>query len=245
MECPHCCFSCTAKGQDMSMETFKKVVKITKEFNSPICLGGGEPTLHPLFKDMLMHAVGELDEMSKERGIPYVSLVTNGSITPIALTLAQMAKEGVIRCNLSQDGYHDDIDAAVVKAFERPVCDTYDKRDYRQYNTTAPDRIQRMGRAKTWGSISQTEGCCGGVMTTPGGVLYPCMCRRKSIGTVDNPHSLVREHFTENICIGSVSYKEKVLPAIKEKHKEKQWVVSHITDKQEKETANNLEPCQV
>lgn len=209
MECPHCCFSCTAKGQDMSMETFKKVVKITKEFNSPICLGGGEPTLHPLFKDMLMHAAGELDEMSKERGHPSVSLVTNGSITPIALTLAQMAKEGIIRCSLSRDEYHAPIDEAVVKAFDRPK--NSNDNDYRRYNTTFPDQIQRTGRAKNLNlTLRRREICCGGVMTSPDGTLYSCLCRKKSIGTVDNPHGLLPAHFEETYCAGFENYEDSV-----------------------------------
>ncbi len=112
MTCAHCCVSATAKGQDMSMETYKQAIELGSQHGCYFVLGGGEPTLHPDFETMLMIAIAESDEM-----LPLV--VTNGSQTKRALLLAKLAKKGVIHAELSQDEYHDPIDDDVVYAFEK------------------------------------------------------------------------------------------------------------------------------
>ena len=68
MECEHCCMSATAKGEDMSIGTFKNAL----EYDEYITIGGGEPTLHPKFWEMMGLALGFGE---------YVWLATNGSIT--------------------------------------------------------------------------------------------------------------------------------------------------------------------
>ena len=96
MTCRHCCFACTAKGTDMSRETFHKAIALASEHESGITIGGGEPTLHPLFQEFLMHAVWELAAQSNSNGMPAVFLVTNGTNESISCTLAQLAERGVI-----------------------------------------------------------------------------------------------------------------------------------------------------
>ncbi len=49
MSCEHCCYSCTHEGEDMSLETFRNCLGFD-EYNT---LGGGEPTIHPLFWQFL------------------------------------------------------------------------------------------------------------------------------------------------------------------------------------------------
>jgi hypothetical protein len=110
MECPHCCRSCTSEGENRPFRTFKKI--IDEYVDSHVAIGGGEPTLHPRFWDMLMYAVG--------RCYDGVWLSTNGSIKDTALTLAKLAKKEIIGCDLSLDEAHDRTMVAdeVIDAFE-------------------------------------------------------------------------------------------------------------------------------
>ena len=218
----------------MTQETFTKALQMAKDNESVITIGGGEPTLHPLFKDFLMQAVWAMASVSISNGFPAVHMVTNGSNTETALVLADLAQRGVIGCNLSQDRYHDPIDEKVVRAFTPPQNRTEfgtlkrDEIDSRGINREGV-YIQAMGRAKSWGNRSQTEGCCGALFVSPKGVLFPCECRVKSIGTVDDPHSLVSEHFSSGYCVNSKGYKEEVAPQIAEHQK---WYVAHVAQKQ-------------
>ena len=237
MLCRHCLFACTAKGTDMTQDTFTKALQMAVDNESHICIGGGEPTLHPLFKDFLFQAVWALSSQACSNGMPAVHMVTNGSNTEIALRLADLAQRGVISCNLSQDRYHDPIDPKVVRAFTKPVHYNEfggvnhfksDDHDCRGINKEGA-YIQRMGRATSWGNRSKSDGCCGDIFVHPKGTLYPCECRQHSIGTVDDPHSVISEHFSGGYCVNSKSYKAEVLPLIKEKT---EWRVAHVSVKQ-------------
>lgn len=218
MTCAHCCFACTAKGTDMSEDTFKKAIEMAVEHESHITIGGGEPTLHPKFKDFLMHAVWELASVSNSNGNPAVFLVTNVTNEEICVTLAQLAERGVIGCRLSQDQYHDQrlVSERVRRAFKRPQRDYYAPKSYRdEYDCRDTNGeivyVQAMGRAKSWGNRSMKDGCCGGLFITPKGTLYPCECKRGSLGTVHEPKGLVYEHFSGGYCCQSKDYKSEVL----------------------------------
>lgn len=52
MFCEHCGFSCTAEGEDMSMEVFERTLQVFE--GSYITIGGGEPTLHPKIFEMVL-----------------------------------------------------------------------------------------------------------------------------------------------------------------------------------------------
>jgi hypothetical protein len=106
--------SATANGSDMSLDVFRKGLEIATEYDSFICLGGGEPTLHPQFELMLVEAMAA----AADTGNP-VFIVTNGSIKRRALLIAQLTKAKVIDGYLSQDQYHDPIDLDVVDAFTK------------------------------------------------------------------------------------------------------------------------------
>ncbi len=111
MTCAHCIHNCTEEGEDMSMETFSNAVQAAEDIGAYLTLGGGEPTLHPNFLEMLMKSiVADTEE---------VFLVTNGSNTEISRYLFKLAKKGVIGCVLSQDDYHDPIDMEIVEMFTK------------------------------------------------------------------------------------------------------------------------------
>lgn len=107
MKCAHCCNACTTKGQNMTLDIFKRAVDLDSE---SVAIGGGEPTIHPRFYEMLMYALGRVD---------YVWLATNGKEKEKALLLARLAKKNVLGCALSQDSYHEAIDPEVVAAFTK------------------------------------------------------------------------------------------------------------------------------
>lgn len=179
MKCRHCCMSATAKGRDMSREVFLLSVKLAGERGDYITLGGGEPTLHPLFFDFvglaLAHGNGE------EAGL---HVITNGKITETALALSGMARNGILGAELSRDPYHEEIDPRVVSSFDNKRKHSYGEpsRDLRGIRSVG--RILSQGRAKSWGE----EGCaCPDLFISPDGSMYGCGCKSVSFGTVFNP----------------------------------------------------------
>ena len=111
MSCEHCAFSCTKDGEDMSMDIFYKSLTLCEEFGDIPFLGGGEPTLHPNLSEILLESIvcaSQIDD-----GGP-MGIVTNGSITKIALKLVALTKGKGINAELSQDVYLDTIDSMVI-----------------------------------------------------------------------------------------------------------------------------------
>lgn len=112
MTCEHCCNSCTAQGQDMSLTTFRKALQLCENYGQLPFIGGGEPTLHPKFEQFLLEAM----PVAAEQG-SIVGVITNGSIPRRAKMIASLTKAGVIGGELSQDPYHDPIPQEVVDMF--------------------------------------------------------------------------------------------------------------------------------
>lgn len=181
MECSHCCYSCTAEGEDMSMETYLAILAWCEDHGQNyITLGGGEPTLHPQFKLMLIEAmaIGDGDDGC-------VHIITNGKLTSEAILLAKLAKSGVISAELSLDDYHEEIDESVVHAFARQtrgrvvsISPTVGVRD-----TSNGGRFDPLphGRGADMSSIEPHErtssDCpCSTLVFQPNGDIYLCGC---------------------------------------------------------------------
>ncbi len=231
MTCSHCCFSCTAKGVDMTFDSFKKAIAIAVEYNRMITIGGGEPTIHPQFQEFLMYAVWKLASVSVDNDTPAVGLVTNGSTTEIAINLAHLAKTGVIWAMVSNDPYHAPIDPKVFVAFKQPKRDHYnpssrDERDHR-FIGGATGVISRQGRAKSWGHKNMEDNCFGRLFIHPTGKIYPCVCLRGCIGTLDDQRNISRDLF-QDYCVSSKEYKTEVLPNLKPWQQDLK--VHHVTD---------------
>ena len=115
MECAHCCYSCTSKGDDMSLDTFRAALDMCEEHGSAPFLGGGEPTIHPHFETILLESIAcaASDILDGQVGI-----ITNGKMTRRAMQLHALAKGNVIFAELSRDQYHEPIEYSVVQAFE-------------------------------------------------------------------------------------------------------------------------------
>jgi len=189
MTCPHCMFSCSARGKDMTLETVKEAIAFQEQLgsNQQIFIGGGEPTMHPQFWEIVGLMMGVNAEWADGSGVPAVGLVTNGKNTEIALKLAMLAQTGAMSVSLSCDQYHEPIDERVVRAFT-PVRNEFgeirrrenDCRDLRGNIAFVSD----IGRAHRLG-YGQTRGCndCD-YMVVPDGTIFRCSCRKERLGNV-------------------------------------------------------------
>lgn len=180
MHCAHCCYSCTSKGTDMKPEVYRKAIETIGDYDGIISIGGGEPTLHPNFWEIIGLSIAHAFEG--------VWLATNGSQTKTVIALAKMAKSGVISCELSRDTYHEAIDSKVYDAFN----------NLKRYNQTSDDRrgirsvntIIAAGRGKNIsGSVNDCP--CEEVFIKPNGDAYMCGCKdAPRLGSILNPEKL-------------------------------------------------------
>jgi MoaA/NifB/PqqE/SkfB family radical SAM enzyme len=187
----------------MSRKDFESAIALAKQYEQTITIGGGEPTLHPHFKEFLFHAVWELSKTSLSEGGPAVHLVTNGSMTETAITIANLAHLGMITAAVSHDEYHDPIDPRVYKAFEKPKHDYYDHshdndKDYRSVNGQHTYIIPA-GRAKKWGNHPSTKCVCDRFFIDPKGNVYPCGCKKTLLGHISQDLRIKYEYF-EGCC---------------------------------------------
>jgi len=183
--CSHCLFGCTEKGSDMSRKTFIAATNLAAEYGQGIDIGGGEPTIHPLFWDFMGIA------LSHKSHCENIWLATNGSIKDIAIALAEMAKTGVISVRLSRDQFHDKIDNEVIKAFTR--SENYQNRkedDYRSMTTEylSDRQLIDAGRARKNNLRGREDCVCDECFITPQGKIYSCGCKKESWGTVIKPN---------------------------------------------------------
>jgi len=195
-------------GEDMSMKVFRRCI----EFDTHITLGGGEPTLHKKFLEMLMEAVAECE---------YVWLATNGSNTKISLLLAKLAKSGVIGCALSQDYYHDGIDERVVDAFTKSENsyndgDHQDQREIRNVTKVLKylpngrkyydEQIMPHGRALEnqiySHDLKDYEKCaCEELFVKPNGDVHMCGCEDSLfLGNIMDKNFTLPEDYEHDTC---------------------------------------------
>ena len=199
MECPHCCYDCTAEGIDMSVETFRNALSWNIEMYEnefELILGGGEPTLHPNFKEFLMDAL-------MYSGVPYV--ITNGSNKEISLGLAKLNNlMGERRVAvLSWDVYHEKkmVDDKVFEAFSRQKS----LRDVGDHEICT-------GRAIEY-AIGGAVGCvCSTLFLKPDGFVKFCGCEDAPIiGSVNSPAELSKltstvEYYRDNLDLIDEDY---------------------------------------
>lgn len=166
MSCEHCCYDCTFEGEDMSLDVFREALR----FDEYLSIGGGEPTIHPKFWELLCLAIGQAE---------HVWLATNGKKTEIAMALAKMARKGVIGCALSQDAYHDPIAGKVIEAFtkdlkssQRLIGITDNDNDFREIRDVT-GRESNAGRC----DFGHDDNCiCSELVCKPDGTIRGCGC---------------------------------------------------------------------
>lgn len=191
MLCKHCNFACTKDGEDMCLTTLKAALDYG---DGIICIGGGEPTIHPQFWEMFALILGH-------KYTEDVFIVTNGSMTTTSIALAKLAKAGVIGAALSQDEWHDEINDDVVEAFTRS---SGDKRNSSLYGSDYVDRREirtvtklAYGGRCDWGD----KDCCPcpEITVEPNGDVYSCGCyKRIKLGDVFNGFDIPDD---QRLCI--------------------------------------------
>lgn len=200
MLCAHCCYSCTMKGRHMPWNTFIDAVSFIRNWDDTLSIGGGEPTLHPRFFDILKICLDNFN---------YVWMATNGSKTDIMYRLSNIIdgedyqncecseediasgycqcyekcyensiyQDGKLSVALSQDCFHDEIDERIVNMWTMRANNHgpshFEIRDV----TKAHSGIIAQGRAKKTGSGWNEEDCvCSDVIIKPSGKLKLCGC---------------------------------------------------------------------
>jgi len=163
MSCDHCCFSCSkhTPGEHMSKRTFNQALAFASEYGEFIGIGGGEPTIHPQFWEFFGLALG-----SEAEGI---WMATNGKKTKIAIALANFAGAGDGRFSvaLSQDPWHDPINARVVAAFTRNNLEFRD----------VSNSVSNVGAARENGvGIHDNQCVCSDLFINPQGDVFMCGC---------------------------------------------------------------------
>lgn len=203
MTCKHCCFACTRKGQDMSLEVVEKAVALAEGYDSTLIIGGGEPTLHPSFWEIISIALA-----AKIESPPW--LATNGSIPSIALRLAGMARKGVLGAALSLDEWHDPtmVSKEVREAFEHPH--SYDPYNVKGSNDLREIRsishLVKAGRAKKLNPeayhLSHDNKCaCDEIFIRPNGDIHECGCMDSpKIGNILHLSEIKEETIAEVMC---------------------------------------------
>jgi len=167
----------------MSLKTFTKACDLAEDGGEYISIGGGEPTIHPKFWQMVGIAQGRTPEGP-------IWLATNGKNKKEALRLANIARHGILSVCLSLDVYHEPIDPEVSKAFERPKKTAFNygqsDNDFREIRDVSGN-IKKCGRAVELPEA--TEGCrCDELFVVPNGDVFKCGCLTHKIGNVFDKH---------------------------------------------------------
>lgn len=172
MKCPHCAHSCEpGKGKDISLELFEKALTLGAHFSRGVTLGGGEPTLHPEFRQMLRLASDPSFEFDS------VEVITNGSNEKITLDLLAESEDydlyPALIVAVSGDPYHDR------SMLSDAVIDRVD--DLAAWHTLKPEEgILPAGRGKKLvkaGKVAGNDGCICPVITTwVDGEVTSCGC---------------------------------------------------------------------
>jgi MoaA/NifB/PqqE/SkfB family radical SAM enzyme len=160
----------------MTSSTFKKALAFCRNNTDYLSIGGGEPTVHPRFWELLGLALGADFEG--------VWMATNGKITRIALALAGLTAAGeLFRCELSQDEWHDPIDPRVVEAFRKNKAVRTTREPY------------AVGRAVDIAG-ARADGCvCSDFVIRPNGDIHPCGCpTAPKIGSVLRKEPLLAKY---------------------------------------------------
>jgi len=167
----------------MSREIFVLACQLAEQMNVFIDIGGGEPTVHPLFWDFIGIAL-------RYKSDYIVCTATNGKIKEDALALARIARLKVLRVDLSLDLYHEPIDYDVVYAFEKtsgPAWDYYDFRGIRDVTHNGTQDPAPFGRAASWAAPKDIRCPGNDLAVAPDGTIYACGCRKKTYGTIYEP----------------------------------------------------------
>ena len=198
MTCAHCGFSCTMGGKHGDRRVIMDAIRFATDYGDEfIEIGGGEPTLHPDFFDILKTCLWEFEN---------TWMATNGSQTDIMYRLHDIINnedhpecdceeldpeqyekydclchekldyyplmgEDKLEVVLSQDCYHDPIDSKILDLWKR---NNYEIRD-------VSDGVSDTGRANKNQLSSDNTCVCAGIIIKPTGKLKLCGCEDSPI----------------------------------------------------------------
>lgn len=221
--CAHCCYSCTMEGKHATKEVWQQMIRFASEYNNEfISIGGGEPTLHPDFFEILEWS---LDDFR------YVWMASNGSQTKIMRRLhdimqgedydecdclerhgEEMYEEYGCLCHekydtdtihmrhddqlsvaLSQDIFHDEINQQIVDLWKNMKYEIRNVSD-------SHDGVAAQGRAKETGSGWSDHCVCSTWILKINGDIRLCGCEDAPIigdiwnGITDEWQTKFEEH---------------------------------------------------
>jgi MoaA/NifB/PqqE/SkfB family radical SAM enzyme len=195
------------RGKHGDLNTIRDAIYfITQWDTETVSIGGGEPTLHPDFFEILKLCLSEFD---------YVWMATNGSKTDIMYRLSSIIDghdEPDIDCDcteqeledngclcyekhghefiwnedklsvaLSQDCFHDPINHRIVELWSNRAKQQYSHYEIRNVNNSNSGIIAE-GRAKKTGSGWNEDDCvCADIFIRPDGKIKLCGCRKSPI----------------------------------------------------------------
>lgn len=213
MSCEHCCMSCGVnyKGEHMSKETYQNALKLIADYGDYAVLSGGEPTLHPQFKEFLFMAI-ENEQLCARSGIaPW--LATNGSKRNISMWLAknsgtsgaynnedlheeakqygctvEYSEDALFNVSLSRDKWHDSsmVHPDVLQAF---------KRIQRQGNEGIRDVSGYVIQAGHYSGEGSGNCGCSTIQIKPNGDVFACGCNHSpKLGNVNEGTEILAEN---------------------------------------------------
>jgi MoaA/NifB/PqqE/SkfB family radical SAM enzyme len=209
MNCRHCGFSCNRKGIHMEWETFINAIQFIRDRDDEtISIGGGEPTLHPRFFDILKICLDDFN---------YVWMATNGSKTKVMRRLSNIIEgcdyesferedyctcgedpencecwpdkaiyqDGKLTVALSLDYFHSPINDKIVELWKnRSKCSSFNNRNNYQIRdvTISHGGVVKSGRAIRSGVWQDESNCiCPNIHISPNGDVKLCGCRNSPI----------------------------------------------------------------
>ena len=209
MSCAHCCYSCSMRGKHADYNTVVDMISFARDYTEMISIGGGEPTLHPRFFDILKHCLTDFD---------YVWMATNGSQTEIMrrlrdiiyqedypecdcleelgeeeyeeygclchekLTDDTIYQEDKLSVALSQDYFHDPIDNWVTDTWTHAANNGGGAHFEIRDVTKSINGVLAQGRGKRTGAGWSEDGCvCSDLMLKPDGKIRLCGCSRAPV----------------------------------------------------------------
>jgi MoaA/NifB/PqqE/SkfB family radical SAM enzyme len=197
MTCAHCCYSCNKNGKHADYDDVMDMINFLSDRGEEyVTIGGGEPTMHPRFFDILKECLNRFDS---------VWMVTNGSKTKSMFRLSNIIdgndvesfdctcgeedcicehdyiyQEGKLTVALSQDGFHDPIDERIVKLWSRNA----NQHRHTGYEIRTVDRssdnIVAQGRAKKNGYYGK-HCVCSTPIIKPNGKIRLCGCTNSPV----------------------------------------------------------------
>lgn len=187
MSCAHCCvdYGAGKRGKHMDFDTFIGAVNYAADYGDYVTIGGGEISLHPKFRQMVMHI---LDSTRLS-----LHMVTNGGkaingVSKNIRWLIELIESGMyedrVDAELSLDQFHDPVEDGQVLAYFTRYRRSGAGYTYQKVRDVGDRKLVRVGRAKNlplndyeWQSDPPEAQCgCTTMQVYPDGRITACGC---------------------------------------------------------------------